>query len=189
MGRNQHGLPQGSVLGPLLLLIYINDLEHGIKSSIKFFADDTSRFSIVQDPNISAENLNHDLKLIEEWGFKWKMSFNPDPSKPAEEITFPRKRDPCDHPPIYFNNVEVKKVNEHKHLGLILDYKLTFESHVNEKLAKARKGIGVIKYLSLRTLDLIYKMCVRPHLDFCDVIYHIPKTPSVFNSSYIALWI
>ena len=88
-GSINSGVPQGSVLGPLLFLIYINDLENGIKSSIKFFADDTSLFSTVSDPITSAENINHNLKLISQWAFQWKMSFNPDPTKPAEEIIFP----------------------------------------------------------------------------------------------------
>ena len=77
------GVPQGSVLGPLLFLIYINDLENGIKSSIKFFADDTSLFSIVENPITSAVNINNDLKLISRWATQWKMSFNPDPTKPT----------------------------------------------------------------------------------------------------------
>ena len=63
-GDIESGVPQGSVLGPLLFLIYINDLENGLKSKVKFFADDTSLFSIVNDPNISASELNHDLDLI-----------------------------------------------------------------------------------------------------------------------------
>ena len=187
-GTIKSGVPQGSVLGPLLFLVYINDLEKGIKSSIKFFADDTSLFSIVRDPNISAEELNHDLQLINQWAFQWKMSFNPDPTKPAEEIIFSRKRGCQNHPPLFFNNEEVKQVNEHKHLGLILDSKLTFSSHINEKLSKARKGIGVIKYLSsyvpVKTLDQIYKMYVRPHLDFCDTIYHMPMIPNLFVYSF-----
>ena len=69
------GVPQGSVLGPLLFLIYINDLEEGIQSHVNFFADDTSLFSIVNDPVSSAVNLQHDLNLITEWAYQWKMSF------------------------------------------------------------------------------------------------------------------
>ena len=82
-GDIKAGVPQGSVLGPLLFLVYINDLENDIKSSVKFFADDTSLFSIVQDPVVSAEELNHDLHLISLWAKQWKMSFNPDPTKQA----------------------------------------------------------------------------------------------------------
>ena len=145
-GKINSGVSQGYVLGPLLFLVYINDLENGIKSSIKFFADDTSLFSVAKDPNVTANELNSDLTLINKWAVQWKMSFNPDPTKPAEEIFFSHKKKPLYHPPIFFNNVEVKRVSEHKHLGLILDSKLTFGSHINEKLAKARKGVGVIEY-------------------------------------------
>ena len=82
-GEIESGVPQGSVLGLLLFLIYINDLEIGIKSHIKFFADDTSLFSIVRDHTTSACELNHDLKLISQWAHQWKTSFNPDPTKQA----------------------------------------------------------------------------------------------------------
>ena len=85
------GVPQGSVLGPLLSLIYINDLEKGIKSKIKFFADDTMLYSIVHDPNISVSELNHDLQLISSWTSQWKMAFNPDPNKQAVEVMWCEK--------------------------------------------------------------------------------------------------
>ena len=177
-GDIKAGVPQGSVLGPLLFLVYINDLEEGIKSSVKFFADDTSLFSIVHDPLVSAEELNYDLDLINKWAYQWKMSFNPDPTKQAEEILFSRKLKSPDHPPIYFNNIEVKRVSDHKHLGLTLDSKLSFAKHISEKISIARKGIGVIRhlapYLPLKSRDQIFKMYVRPHLDYCDIIYHIP---------------
>ena len=181
------GVPQGSVLGPLLFLIYINDLEDGIKSQVKFFADDTSLFSIVRDPEISANELNNDLRVISKWAYQWKMSFNPDPDKPAEEILFSRKLSKVNHPPLFFNDVPVKRVDDHKHLGLVLDSKLIFVKHINEKVKIARKWIGIIKHLSpylpTHTLDEIYKMRVRPHLDYCDVIYHTPIITHDFDSS------
>ena len=162
----------------LLFLIFINDLESGIISQIKFFADDTSLYSVVRDPDKSARELNHDLEVINDWAKQWKMSFNPDPTKPAEEILFSHKRKPRTHPPLFFNGVEVKRVTEHKHLGLIFDPLLNFAAHFKEKMAKARKGIGLIKhlraYLPTNVLDQIYKMHVRPHLDYCDFIYHTP---------------
>ena len=78
-----------------------------------------------------------------------------------------------------FNGAAVSNVNEQKHLGLILDSKLSFEKHLNEKIIKAKKNIGILKQLSkflpLKTLDQIYKAFVRSHLDYCDIIYHIPS--------------
>ena len=152
-----------------------------------FFADDSSLFSVVNDPKTSAQELNHDLTLISNWAFQWKMCFNPDPSKQAVQQVFSRKRKKIDHPILYFNNLEAKSVNEHKHLGLIMDTKLTFASHINDKLSKARKGIGILKslnqYLPTKILDQIYKMYIRPHLDFCDIIYHEPNTLNSFDSS------
>ena len=79
-GQIKAGVPQGSVLGPLFFLININDLEEGIRSHVKFFADDTSIFPILNTPVDSTENLQHDLNLITEWDYQWKMSFNPDPN-------------------------------------------------------------------------------------------------------------
>ena len=85
------GVPQGSILGPLFFLIYINDLSENLKSTVKLFADDTSLFHVVKDSNTSAEILNHDLTRISEWAYRWKMSFNPDLSKRAQEVLFSNK--------------------------------------------------------------------------------------------------
>ena len=174
----ESGVPQGSVLGPLLFLVYINDLENNIKSNIKFFADDTMLFSTVKDPVVSASNLNHDLDLIHQWAHQWKMEFNPDPSKQATEVLFSCKKVKPNHPQLTFHGTIVTKINDQKHLGLTLDSKLYFEKHVNEKIVKAKKNIGVIKHLSKylphKTLDQMYKALVRSHLDYCDVIYHEP---------------
>ena len=172
------GVPQGSVLGPLFFLIYINDLEINIKSKVKFFADDTMLFSTVKDPLISANDLNHDLDLICQWAHQWKMEFNPDPTKQATEVIFSCKKLTQNHPQLFFNGTVVSKVKEQKHLGLILESDLSFEKHLNEKMIKAKRNIGILKHLSqflpLKTLDQMYKALVRSHLDYCDIIYHDP---------------
>ena len=135
----ESGVPQGSVLGPLLFLIYINDLERNTKSNIKFFAHDTMLFSIVKDPVVSANNVNHDLNIIQLWAHQWKMEFNPDPTKQAAEVLFSCKKSNPNHPQLIFNGTTVTKVNDQKHLGLILDSSLSFEKHLNEKIIKAKK--------------------------------------------------
>ena len=132
----------------LLFLVYINDLENGIKSKIKFFADDTMLFSIVRDPNISAAELNHDLKLINQWAYQWKMAFNPDPTKQATEMLFSCKRNHVNHPPLFFNGFPVERVSEPKHLGLTAEPSLNFKKHIHEKISKAKKNTGLIKHLN-----------------------------------------
>ena len=73
------------------------------RALFKFFADDTSLFSVVKDPITSANNLNYDLNLIKDWAIQWKMNFNPDPDKPAEEVLFSLKRkEETNHPPLFF---------------------------------------------------------------------------------------
>ena len=86
------GAPQGSILGPLLFFIYINNLSDDLSTTAKFFADDTSLFSVVQNVNTSVSHLNNDLSEISNWAFQWKMSFNPDPSKQAQEVSLVKSK-------------------------------------------------------------------------------------------------
>ena len=172
----ESGVPQGSVLGPLLFLVYINDLEKNLKSQVKFYADDTMLYSIVHDPATSAADLNHDLDLIQKWAYQWKMEFNPDPLKQATQIIFSCKRHQVNHPPIFFNGIEVAIENEQKHLGLILTPNLSFTKHIKAKIKNANKHIGIIKclnkYLPFKILNQMFKTFARTHMDYCDIIYH-----------------
>ena len=103
------GILQGSVSGPLLFLIYINDLPNKLKSNVKLFADDTSLFIIVKYKNESANSLNNDLMLISKWAYNWKMLFDPDPGKLAQEILYSRKKQVQIHPAISLNNIQVER--------------------------------------------------------------------------------
>ena len=76
-------MPQGSILGLLFFLVYINDLTADLKCNVKLFADDKSLFTVVQESNAAAEDMNHDVELINKWAHNWRMSFNPDPQKQA----------------------------------------------------------------------------------------------------------
>ena len=126
------GVPQGSIMGTLLFLIYINDLPSELKSNVKLFADDTSLFTVVKDKNESANIFNNDLQSISTWAYNWKMLFKPDSSKPAQEVLFSRKKKIQVHSTIGLNNVQVERVSYQKHLGILLDEKLNFKQQDKE---------------------------------------------------------
>ena len=106
------------------------------------------------------------------------MSFNPDVSKQAQEVIFSKRAQKLFHLTVLFNNIPVQCSTVQKHLGVYLDEKLNFNTHITEKIGKASKGNGVIKKLfkSLprNALLTIYKSFVRPHLGFGDIVYDWP---------------
>ena len=179
------GIPQGSILGQLFFLIYINDLSDDLSSSPKLFADDTSLFSVVRDKSISPNELNHDLRKISNWAFQWKISFNPDPLKQAQEVIFSRKITKTNHPTLVFNDSPVHRVALQKYLGMFLDCKLNFEEHLNIIVNKINKTTGLLHKFqnlprkSLLTILTIYKSFIRPHLDYGDIIYDQSYNTSV----------
>ena len=175
------GVSQGSILGPLLFLIYISDLPNGLQSNPKLFANDTSLFSSVQDITTSTVSLNNDLTKVSERVVQWKINFNPYPSKQTQELLFSRKI--ISKPFPSFNGNPVHQVQLQKHLGLLLDPKLTFDKHIQCILIKTHKIIGMIRKLQpiipRAALLTIYKFFLRLHLDYGDVIYD-----RAFNESF-----
>ena len=113
------------------------------------------------------------------------MLFNPDPTKPAQEVIFSKKKKTQTHPIISLNNIQVEKVPYQKHLGILLDEKLNFKQHVDSAILKMNKGISVIKKLrhSLprKSLLTIYKAFLQPLIDYGDIIYDQPKSESFLD--------
>ena len=114
------GVPQGSILGPLLFLLYVNDIVSNIQSNIRLFADDTSLFLIIDkdsDVASSALTLNQDISTVMEWAERWLVSFNP---VKTESLLISRKRNPPIHPDLSMAGQSIPTVPSHKHLGVFL---------------------------------------------------------------------
>ena len=112
--------------------------------------------------------------MIHNWDFQWKMNFNPDPTKQAQEVIFSRKTKQLPHPPLVLNNTNVTQSIYQKQIFIILDSKLTLENHINMVITKINKTIGLLRKLQnllpRTNLIKIYKAFVRPHLDYGDIL-------------------
>ena len=110
------------------------------------------------------------------------MLFNPDHSKPAQEVLFSRKKKVQIHPTVILNNIPVERASHHKHLGILLDEKLNFKQHLDSAILKINKGTSVIKQLrqsfSRKSLMTIYKAFLRPLINYGDIIYVQPQNES-----------
>ena len=132
-------------------------------------------FSVIHDVNSSQIDVNEDLDKIINWAYQWKMSSNPDLSKKAQKVIFSQKVNNVLHPPLNFNNVDVGKIRSQKHLGMFLDFELSFNEHLETVFAKVNRGIAILRKLQTvlprEALLTIYKSFIRPHFDYSDVIY------------------
>ena len=160
------GVPQGSILGPVFFVIYINDLSNNLSSNCK-----------------CATTLSQDLKAITKWAFQWKMIFNPDLSKQAQEVIFSRKIKKLLHPTLLFNNIPLNNSLFQNHLGLTLDIKLNFSEHIKSITKKISKTMYLLhkfqQILPRSTLFTIYKTFIRSWLDYADIVYD-----QAYNSAF-----
>ena len=108
-------MPQGSILGPLLFLLCINDIVKDIGSNNRLFADDTSVYIIVDDPVAVAELLDLDLDKITKWAEEWLVKFNPNKT---ESLLISRKINRPFHPPLSMLDQQITDVKSHKDLGI-----------------------------------------------------------------------
>ena len=120
-------VPQGSILGPLLFLLYINDIVDNSQSQVRLFADDTSIFLIVDNAIESADILDRDLNTITSWSNKWLVSFN---SQKTKTMVISRKVNKPHHPSLVMNNQKLEDVKFHKHPGVTISDDGSCNKHI-----------------------------------------------------------
>ena len=170
--NREAGVPQGSILGPLLFVIFINDIVKEIQSNIRLFADDTSLFHSIVDSHLTQQILNHDLQKISEWAAQWLMVFN---VLKNEDMTLSLRNNPTLQPPLFFDGTQLKEVGEHTHLGLTFSSNISWKPHVDRICSRAGQRNNILRKLKFRlnrkTLENLYKSLVRPILEYGDVVF------------------
>jgi len=158
------GVPQGSVLGPFLYLIYTADLPTLANSTTANFADDTANLTVHEDPTMAAHRLQMHLNKIQSWLKTWRMKAN---EAKSVQINFTLNKMTC--PPVKLNNDHLPQADEVKYLGIHLDRRLTWRKHINAKRKqqdlKLRNLYWIIRrksQLSLENKLLVYKVILKP---------------------------
>ena len=166
------GVPQGSVLGPILFLIFINDLPKCTNCPVCLFADDSKIYCRVpransNDPKLEGANekLQRDLQELENWANKWKMSFNVNKCK-IMHLGYQNAEHEYE-----LNNTILSKSTEEKDLGVLIDNDLKFTRHIKGIVAKANRMIGLIR-ISFENIDEnmftnLYNTLIRPLIEYC----------------------
>lgn len=165
------GVPQGSILGPLLFLLYINDLSNvsEILTPI-IFADDTNLFIKGKPDNQIFDTLNHELTKVKHWLDSNRLSLNIDKT---HYIIFRSNRNKTDFGKytIFINNHKIHCVEHVKFIGVTIDACLTWSTHIKLTKSKVAKGIGIIikarKYVGLSSLKILYNSIIYPHFTYC----------------------
>ena len=167
------GVPQGSVLGPLLFLVFINDVARSVNNcNIRMFADDTCLFVTVDNREDAATLINEDMVRISNWSEQWLVDFSPAKTK---EMIITNKGHLEEHPQIVFNNHVINNVRSHKHLGITLSSDLRWTNHINNVVSNGSKRLDLMRGLKYtvdrRSLEIIYMSFVRPCLEYGDSLF------------------
>ena len=159
------------MLGPLLFLVYVNDIADSHLSLTRLFADDSSLFYSVSSLDDIEGLINHDLILLSQWDKQWLVAFYP--SK-TEEILFTLRK--FEHMPLLkFENTHIKYVESHNHLGLTLSYDGKWTDHIHNVKTSAAKVLGIMRKLKLpfgrNTLNQLYFYYLLPVLEYASIVW------------------
>ena len=165
------GVPQGSVLGPLFFLIYINDINLNLESTTKLFADDTSAYLSLDNDIQREEILNSDLNKISLWATTWKVKFS---APKTDLLNISRRREPFVNN-LRFNTITLQPSTSHRHLGITFQNDCKWNTHINSLLSKCRPMVACLKSykyrLSRKSLEIMFKSFILPILDYADVVW------------------
>ena len=168
------GVPQGSILGPLLFILHVNDLPNVVNCcSMLMYADDTILFYAASKVNALQERLNEELKVIDCWLPQNNLFLN---VYKTEAMVFGTS--PClsnmHSFTIRVNGTSIKRVSQFKYLGVVFDERLSWNDHVKFILAKAGKRVGMlerIRYcITWHSVKIIYTSMIRPIIEYCDTV-------------------
>lgn len=173
------GVPQGSVLGPLLFLAYINDLPDNLNSKVRLFADDTAIYMSFSSPQQSMA-LQKDLKTLEIWEKDWDMEFNP---LKCQVVHVTKRKHPIPTQ-YYLHGVLLESVTSAKYLGVDISSDLSWDTHINKSTKKANQTLGFlrrnVKVKSEPLKSIAYQTLVRPQLEYSSEVWS-PHSQTLIN--------
>lgn len=176
------GVPQGSILGPKLFLLYINDIPKHTNTNLALFADDTAVYATSGSKDLLLKQLQNHINILEPYYNKWKIKIN---VNKTELLIFTHK-DKKYNTKVKLFKEELKTTKQAKYLGLTLDTKLHFSYHINTIIRKTNAAISILyslinknSYVNIKNKILIYKICIRPIM-----VYAAPLWSSTCKSNY-----